>query len=45
MTVRIGPIRDQTNWRPKLPSKKLFEDPKFLLSIERKKVRVINGLR
>ena len=45
MTVKVGPLREQITWKPKIPSKKLFEEPKFLLSLERKKVRVINGLR
>lgn len=45
MTVRVRPLRENIQWKPKLPSKKLFEDPKFFMSLERKKVRVINGLR
>jgi len=32
-------------WRPKLPSKKLFDEPKFFLSLERKKIRMIKGLK
>lgn len=28
-----------------MPCKKLFDDPKFFISIERKKYRVLNGLR
>ena len=32
-------------WRPRLPSKKLFDDPKFFLSLERKKIRMIKSLK
>ena len=31
-------------WRPRLPSKKLFDQPRFFLSLERKKIRLIKGL-
>jgi hypothetical protein len=32
-------------WKPTIPSKKLFEEPKFFLSLERKKFRIINGIK
>ena len=38
-------FRQNYIWKPKMPSKRLFEDPKFLLSMERKKVRVLAGLK
>lgn len=32
------------SFRPKLNCKKLIEEPNFLLSVEKKKIKVINGL-
>jgi hypothetical protein len=31
-------------FKPKLNFKKMMEEPKFFLSVERKKIKVINGL-
>lgn len=40
-----SPESPSSQWKPKLPSKKLFEDPKFFISLERKKTRIINGIK
>jgi hypothetical protein len=34
-----------TALRPTLPSKKLFDEPRFFLSLERRKIRIIDGLK
>ena len=34
-----------SGWRPILHSKRHNEDPKFILSLERKKARIISGIR
>ena len=39
----LSPNKSST-WRPKIPSKKLFEDPQFMQSIERKQTKVINRM-
>ena len=31
--------------KPKLPSKKLFDEPKFFLSLERRKMKILDGLK
>jgi hypothetical protein len=31
--------------KPKLPSKKLFDEPRFFMSLERRKLRMIDGLK
>lgn len=36
--------RNNYFFKPKMNSKKLFEEPKFLLSLERKKIKIINGI-
>ena len=42
--VKFYRYRD-VNWRPILQTKKLNEDPKFIMSLERKKARIISGIR
>lgn len=36
---------DKPGWRPVLTYKKLYSEPKFILSLERRKARIITGLR
>lgn len=39
------PARQTHQWAPVLSYKKLYDDPKLLLSMERKKARIVSSIR